>query len=104
MDTRHFAIVRCAFHTLKPKQQYYDKFMPWQELFRNCQSLFEIETPLNFCVKGNASFIVKFNGTYSNMKFRINGNLAFNGVFNKFTVSSIDMITWDDSESLLAVF
>lgn len=104
MDKKHLGIMGCAFHKLKPKQQYYDQFLPWQELWRIAQFRFELEKPLDYDKEGKCFFIVKFLGTYSDMRFRINGEHVLEGKWNKFVVSSIDIITWDNSETVLAVF
>jgi len=105
MDTKHYALMNCVFHKMKPQDQYIDKFIPWQELWRGVQHRWDIVTPLKNVPVGEKSyFICRWLGTYGDMKFRVNGEFVLEGTFYKFLIRSIDLITWDDSESVLAVF
>jgi len=97
MKPIELAIMNLAFHKLKPRDEFIDGFIPWQELWRGMVHRWEFCTPFNHF---DSSFIVKFLGTFNTMKFRINGHF----VGRQFIVDWIDIITWDESEKVLADF
>jgi hypothetical protein len=105
IDTKHFAILNCAFHKMKPQDKYIDDFIPWQELWRVASHRWELVQAMQKNTVGEKDFfLVKWLGTYHEMRFRINGEWVLEGTFKKFYIKSIDIITWDDSEKVLAIF